>query len=441
MGFECSPENDVFELVWENGQILLQGQSSRTRKNSNLNTSQAQCLPSHSPRDRDRDVGHFNNAKIGKFGAIDSVVRDVIAMAPSPDVELGHDDDDDMVPWLNYPLDGHLQHDYSSDFLPELSGVTVNDPPSRNSVASSIGKANGDNQVNRDTHLNSLHGANLEDGNISKLSSLDVSTVRPRSSTNQLHSSASQQSQTSFPHLRTKSTGGAGNTTGKILHDSLIGRSPQVPLVASSSSSTERQKLDPTPPSNSSNVINFSHFLRPAALLKSNVQNLGVTGAVGLSSMRSVGSMDKNCSAANSQPHESPLIGTRGSIRNESNSCCKNAVVPSIDDNNQSDAKPPEQLQAVKQPEVVCLGDSAKNDDRPKQCLEAGAAKGLPDSEKAVESVIAASVCSRTSMEGASDDPTVFRKRKCHDIEDSEWHSDVSTKLYRHLALCTLIAF
>lgn len=426
--------------MWDNGQISLQGQSSRTRKNSNSNTLQSQCLPSHSPRDRHRDTGHFSNARMGKFGAIDSVVRDVIGTAPSPDVELTHDDDDDdMVPWLNYPLDGHLQHEYSSDFLPELSGVTVNDLPSRNSVASSIGRGSGGNQVNRDTHVNSLRGASLEDGNISKLSSLDASTDRPqRSSTNQLHSSASQQSQTSIPHLRTKSTSGRENTTDKLVQDSLMGQSPQVPLVTSSSSSTMRQKLDPNPPSNSSNFINFSHFLRPAALLKSNLQNHGVTGTVGLSSMRS---MDKDCSAASSQPPEASLIATRGSLRKESNSFCKNAVVPSIDDNNPSDAKPPEQLQAVKQPEVACLGDSSKNDDHPKQCLEVGATTGFPDVEKAVESVIAASVCSRNSVEGASDDPTRNRKRKCHDTEDSEWHSDVSTKLYPYLTLCALITF
>ncbi|XP_023545249.1 transcription factor PIF3-like isoform X1 [Cucurbita pepo subsp. pepo] len=391
-----SPENDVFELVWENGQILQQGQSSRTRKNSNMNTSQPLCLP-----------GHLNNAKMGKFGAIDSVVRDVIATGSSPEVELARDDDDDdndIVPWLSYPLDGHLQHDYSSDFLPELSGVTINDHPARHSVASSIGKANGVHQVNRDTRLNSLHGTNLEDGNISKLSTLDVSTTGPRSSTNELRSLAPQQSQTLFPHLRVRCTGSTENASGKILRDSLMGQTLQVPLIASSSSSTARQKLDPTPSSNSPNVINFSHFLRPAALLKSNPQNHGVVGTVG--------------SAATSQRDQSSCI------RNESKTCCKNAIVPSIDDNKPSDAKAPEQLRAVKHPKLACLGDSANNEDRPDRCLQVGAPKVLPDSEKAVESAFAASVCSRNSVEGASDDPTLNRKRKCHETEDSEWHSD-----------------
>lgn len=110
--------------------------------------------------------------------------------------------------------------------------------------------------------------------------------------------------------------------------------------------------------------------------------------------------------------------------------------MPSIDDSNPSDVKAPETLEVVEQPEVACLGDSAKNDDRPEPCLEAGASKGLSDSEKVVESVIAASVCSRTSMKRALDDTTIVRKRKCHDIEDSEWHSDVSTKLYTRVLLC-----
>ena len=217
-----------------------------------------------------------------------------------------------------------------------------------------------------------------------------------------------------------------------------MGHSPQVPLIASSSSSTARQKLDPTPPNNASNIINFSHFLRPAALLKSNPQNHGVPGTGG---SRNLDSMVKNSSAANSQPRESSLIAIQGGIRNESNSGCKNAVVPSIDGKNPSDAKPPEQSQANKQPEAACLGDSADHDDRLKHCLEVGATKGLADSEKAVESVIAASLCSRNSVEGASDDPPLNRKRKCHDTEDSEWHSDVSSKLYLCLALCILIVF
>ncbi|XP_022938111.1 transcription factor PIF3-like isoform X1 [Cucurbita moschata] len=331
-----NPENDVYELVWENGQILLQGQSSKARKNS--------CVPFHSPK------------------GTDSVIRDV----------LGHDDDDDdddMVPWLNYPLDEH-----SSEFLLELSGVTVNDPLSRNSTSK---------QVDGDAQLNHLHGARLEGGNVSKVSSMDVSSARARSCTNQLHSSASQQSQISLPHL--------------------------------SSSSTARH--------NSSNIMNFSHFLRPA-VLKSNDQNRDVTKGVGFSSMRCVGSVDKNCSAGNTQPYESSFFKTRGSIRNESKSCCENAVVPSIDNSNPSGVKAPETLEVVEQPEVACLGDSAKNDDHPEPCLEAGASKGLSDSEKVVESVIAASVCSRTSMKRALDDTTVVRKRKCHDTEDSEWHSD-----------------
>jgi hypothetical protein len=45
------------------------------------------------------------------------------------------------------------------------------------------------------------------------------------------------------------------------------------------------QKKDPMPLSSNSNMMNFSHFSRPATLVKANLENIGLMAASGLSSM------------------------------------------------------------------------------------------------------------------------------------------------------------
>lgn len=62
--FECRPENDFVELVWGNGHISMQGQSSVARKVPACNS-----LQSHSFKIRDKDIGNGrNSSKVGKFG-------------------------------------------------------------------------------------------------------------------------------------------------------------------------------------------------------------------------------------------------------------------------------------------------------------------------------------------------------------------------------------
>ncbi|CBI39676.3 unnamed protein product, partial [Vitis vinifera] len=200
------PENDFVELVWEGGQIMMQGQSSRARKSPLSNS-----FPSHTPKPRDKDTGHGTNSKMGN-------------------------QDDDMVPWLNYPIDESLQHDYCSDFLQELSGVTVNELSTHCNFASGE-KRNSNNQTIKDSNTISAHnGVSLEQGNASKASAAGVEPSRPRSS--QLYPPSSQQSSTS------------------------------------GFSSTKTQKQDPGQTRNNSGLMNFSHFSRPAALVKANLQNI-----------------------------------------------------------------------------------------------------------------------------------------------------------------------
>jgi phytochrome-interacting factor 3 len=57
---------------------------------------------------------------MGKSGGMDSILDEIPMSVPSDEMDLSQDDD--MTPWLNYPIDESLQHENCSDFLPELSG-------------------------------------------------------------------------------------------------------------------------------------------------------------------------------------------------------------------------------------------------------------------------------------------------------------------------------
>ncbi|RYQ89709.1 hypothetical protein Ahy_B09g096214 isoform A [Arachis hypogaea] len=212
-----SPEKDFFELIWENGNILTtQGQSSRAKKSPPRRSLPSHCLPSHSPKGRDRDAGYVNNSRVGKSGDLDTGLNEISMSVPSTEVDLGHDDD--VIPWLDYTMDGSLQNEYGSNFLHELSGVTDQDLPSNH--FSLVDKSSG-NQVFRDSHKNSA-----EQSNFSSVSSTGVVT--------------------------------------------------EIPSSSSDFSSLKMQKQDQVIPSNGSSVMNFSHFARPAAIVRANLQNIGL---------------------------------------------------------------------------------------------------------------------------------------------------------------------
>jgi len=179
--------------VWENGQILKQGQSSRPRKSPTTNS-----LPSHTPKTRDKDIGNGTSSKMGKFGGMDSVLDEIPMSVPSGEMDLSQDDD--MMPWLNYPIDESLQHEYCSEFLPELSGVTVNELSAQNNLAS-IDKSSSCNMVYRDCHTDFVNdGLSLRHGDMSKVSSVvGVEATRPRNSSFPLYPSSSQPNIVAIP--------------------------------------------------------------------------------------------------------------------------------------------------------------------------------------------------------------------------------------------------
>ncbi|XP_047329345.1 transcription factor PIF3-like isoform X2 [Impatiens glandulifera] len=256
---------ELVEIVWDNGHVLFQGQSSRGRKNiPNSNSSSI--------------VG---TSKLGKFGFL----NDFQTSAPPVLVETEEEEEEDMVPWLNYPID---------DLLPEISGVTGNELALNHNSFVSVNKSNDP----------------------------------PRISFHQGQTS----SRDSFRDQ--DSVGGLSNGNVKV--------------------------------QNNFGFFNFSHFARPGAVGRANIENI-VGDSVG-------------------KGKESVILGGQTNLS-----------------------------EAVLQ-EVV-----AKNDKHSGRAFEAGVSKGVQDIEKTVEPTVAASsVCSVSSAERASNNSMPNLKRKRHETDESE---------------------
>ncbi|XP_020226875.1 transcription factor PIF3 [Cajanus cajan] len=412
---QCSsPENDFFELIWENGQISSQGQSSRVRRSPSCKSLPSHCLPSHSPKSRDRDVGYGANTRMGKFGDLDSGLDGIQMSVPSREVDFCQDED--VLPWLDYTtMDGSLQHEYGSDFLPASNSFTQLDK-----------KSNG-NMVFRDSHKTSE-----EQGNVFKGSSDEhVETARPKSSTSQLYSPSLHQGQTSFVPSRSRALDiTENNNASNANQDASYGEITHILSSSSDFSSLKVQKQDPPMPSNgsSSTIMNFSHFARPAAIVRANLQNIGLKS--GLSSARSDCMEIKNKGAVptSSNPPESILVDSSGECSKELTMDIQQVVEKSKADLNSLQPKSVEQ-DAVpsKQLEPVCKESATKIDQTPNQVLGDSGAKGQTAAEKSMEPTVASSsVCSGNGADAdrGSDEPNQNLKRKRKDTEDSECHSE-----------------
>lgn len=245
--FHLPDDNEFVELVWENGQIMMQSQSNRARRDTNCNNFQFQ-----SPKFRDQNLGESTNQKTGKYGLMGSVLDNLTATVPSSDLRL--DQDDDMVPWLNY--DDPLHNNYSSNFLPELSCVTLNDLPHQNNITS----------VDKKSNFNPTFQGNQP-----------VATS-----------------------LRSNVSNVICNSSGYT--------SPADTQVSSSGFSNT-----------SSGIINFSHFSRPLALARGDARNVSTVGTASSLGMEKMGLANKgkfvpfgNEMGSASQPNLLPkMVNTR----------------------------------------------------------------------------------------------------------------------------------
>ncbi|CAK8572585.1 unnamed protein product [Lathyrus sativus] len=413
-----SPENDFFELVWESGQISSQGQSSRGRKSSpSCRSLPSHCLPSHSPRGRDKDVGgggYGNNPKIGKFGDLESGLNEIPILVPSREV-------DEMMPWLDYSMDGSLQTEYGSDFLQELHS----DIPASNSFTLFDKRSNG-SQIFRDSNKDSAEPMNVSKGS----SAEQVETARNKASTNQLYPPSSNQCQTSFVTVRSKESDRTENDNpSNGNQDVPYGEITRIPSSSGDFSSLKAQKQDPKMSGNGSNVMNFSHFARPAAIVRANLQHIGLKSGLVSASARSdsMGIKNRGEASTSSNPPESTLVNSSGECSKEPEIHCQKVAVQS-----KADLKPLQtkslEMNAVasKQSEPVCKESGIKKDQPSNPVLGDGSAKVQTAAEKGIEAaaVASSSVCSGNGADRGSDDPNRDLKRKSRDTDDSECHSE-----------------
>lgn len=396
---------------------MMQGQPSRVRKSPLSNS-----FPSHTPKPRAKNTGHATNSKMGKFGSMDSILNDFPLSVPS--AEMGLTQDDDMVPWLNYPIDESLQHDYCSDFLQELSGVTAHELSSHCNFASGE-KRSINNQTIKDSNIISAHnGTSLEQRTASKVSEASVEPSRHRST--QLYPSSSQHCQTLFPSTRSKVSDPITNNASNTMHHTDSSNSIRFPASTSGFSSTKTQKQDPGQTRHNSGLINFSHFSRPAALVKANLQNIVAIAGPSSSSKERIGSKDKQPAINCQNPAESRHVDSSCGLHKDMDSHSEPVVLPASVDLKPVVAKPMEEPVPAEQSPVICE-EGYKNNQSSIQALGARTSKGIPDGEKNSEPPLAcSSVCSGNSVERASNEPRHNLKRKCRDTEESECPSEVS---------------
>ncbi|KAL2325663.1 hypothetical protein Fmac_024721 [Flemingia macrophylla] len=410
---QCSsPENDFFELIWENGQISSQGQSSRVRRSPSCKSLPSHCLPSHSPKGRDRDEGYGANTRMGKFGDFDSGLDGIQTSVPSREVDFVQDED--VLPWLDYTtLDGSLQHEYGSDLLPASNSFTQLD------------KKSNDNMVFRDSQKTSEEQRNVFKGS----SDEQAETASPKASTSQLYSPSLHQGQTSFVSSRSRATDiTENNNASNANQDASYGEITHILSSSSDFTSLKVQKQDPPMPSidSSSTIMNFSHFARPAAIVRANLQNIGLKS--GLSSARSdcMEIKNKGAAATSSNPPESILVDSSGGCSKEMAMNIQQVVEKSKADMNSFQPKSVEQ-DAVpsKRLESVCKESATKIDQTHNQVMGDSGAKGQTTAEKSMEPAVASSsVCSGNGADRGSDEPNQNVKRKRKDTEDSECHSE-----------------
>ncbi|XP_009589214.1 transcription factor PIF3 [Nicotiana tabacum] len=377
------PENDLVELVWENGQIMMQGQSSSAKKNPIPNK-----LPS-------------NVSKIGKFGVMDSMLNDMPLSVPTDELDLIQEDEG--VPWLGYAADDSLQQDYCSQFLPEISGLTANEP-SRQSEFGLINKRGSSDKMIRDSHSVPIHNA----GNF------EQRKVSPSSKFSLLCSLAPQKG-----HLE---SGVSDVFSSKISNTpvSVYGDSGQNQAAAGEVKSIKIQKQNMS--GSCSSLPNFSHFSRPATFVKAaKLQN--ITGGPNVSDSYTVeakGSKEGENVTNSHNNVNAAAVEDYLSSKKENDLHYPTNVVPSQLESRASGDSFHDRSCRVEQSDNVFRDRSSNSANTPGQFTGAKATTDTADGERNVEhGVVCSSVCSGSSAERGSSDQPHNLKRKTRDNEDS----------------------
>ncbi|KAF8038599.1 hypothetical protein BT93_B1202 [Corymbia citriodora subsp. variegata] len=381
-GQSCSadlsiPEDEFVELIWENGQVVMQGQSSRPKK-SQSSFGLLSEFTAQSPWISDKGVGNGAASNSRKFEAeLGSGLSEFPMSSPPSEMCLTHDED--IVPWFSCPINEPLRNDYSSDFLPELSGVPVNELSNLYSFDST--QKSNDKEVTPAP----MNGAKVPSAADVKINGLGMNTALP---------SIQQGVMDTF-----------GSSKCSITYDSTFGDLSRLPRLAVGSTSEKGQAKDDTPSAKNSNFINFSHFARVAAPSHANIENNARAGGSGSSILERAVCKEKCSSANDSITVDNLASNLSGCPRTEASSNCQVQR---------------EQLMVASKP-LICQEDALKNDKSADQSCCASSSKGSPDNEKMTElGAATSSVCSGNSAERASDAPQCSLKRKCPCTNNSE---------------------
>lgn len=401
------PNNGLVELVCENGQIMMQDQSIN-RKAPKIPTNNFHF---QTPRYLDKDIVDESASKVGKNGTVDSIYSDITTSAPPTEPVITHDDE--MAQWFNYPIEDTLQQDYCSDFLPELSSVSVNESSIRNSFAS-VEKRDRYNQVVRNSHNGAVQNNELGSGQGS-------ARKPPPSKYAPLYHWSVPQGQASVSSV--------GSRVSEMQHD-VSGNLASSQAPASHLPHTKMQKQDSGLPRSNSSLLNFSHFSRPAAMARANIQNASTVSPLVSSAADRMIENDKLPLASGRNLAEPTQLNQNSIPRKEMNYHTQPNFVSGKVDLKRAEPIQLEESLPRGRSDAVCREDANNNNNnkgKPSNPdLGGNTAKRVPENEKAGEPVGASSsVCSGNSVEKTSYDRRINMKRKkCRDAEESEGQSE-----------------
>ncbi|XP_030459492.2 transcription factor PIF3-like isoform X4 [Syzygium oleosum] len=401
------PENELVELTWENGQVVLQGQSSRAKRSPFSNN-----LPSNGSKPREGASGDDTRPKSGKFRNLECGLSEFPVTEPSSDIGLGQEDD--MVPWLSFPVTGSLQNDYCSDFLPELTGVAVNETSPGNDFGS-IDKSSS--QIYRESRGidNGVHSQGQP--NASKFSSSAAGeTVIDRTNSSQLYYLPNQQFLLPLTCFRSRALDNASTSTSSSTSEAVCGDKARLPTSAVVCSTVKVQRQDLGHSSKSSGFTNSRSFSQPASLYRvNNAESSDQTAGFGLSSADRSVSKEKASSIDNCTLSGSNFAVSSDGVQKQRK----------IDSSKPFDRKKYEQHFSAGHSETIYLENTSKNAKLSCQNYQASICKGSTEGEKTTELVGgSSSVCSGNSVERVLDDPQRNLKRKSHETDESDGPSE-----------------
>jgi phytochrome-interacting factor 3 len=265
------PDQDTLEAGWnDNGHIDMQGQNSKCSKSQWQYTSA--WNGGHGIEDGVTPPKPINlKSDASLVAAVNKITTEA---HPAHNID---NVDDEMVSWLQYPLDATLERNYCSEFFGELPdsntqllkesfghGATraMRTPypgaPGNDSVSNRAATADAAMMLGAGRAAGLLPQTGVEAfSKVRTLHALQPSTHTrwPQPHTNQLNDS----NMCATPNLATKAP------TSAPLSNPML--PPKIQVVAPILNSE-------SPPGNRPGSMNFSHFSRPAAMVKANLHSL-----------------------------------------------------------------------------------------------------------------------------------------------------------------------